>query len=466
MVGEYGLALELLERGRSASWSQLLGLRVSLDGVRAVDVALADKMCDIAKILQFTGAQHDYASAPNESAYAREEMAGNRHRLLVNEWNNSVEEVRKLPGCERFLFPKTVDELMLAAEDGPVVVITPVGRRTNVLILLPGKDLGIRAKKSRLGSLDPWDETDDWVEKDRAEALFEDMLSELWYKVVRPIFDAIAIAVRSNPPDVVQDRIFWCPTGELSLLPLHAAGDYTRAERGHKIYDFVVSSYIPTISSLLNAQRTSNTAAAPRILAVAVAQPTGQVHIGGTKQEIQYLRSHFPDNEDKRFEEVLENNATRESVLHSMRDASWVHFACHGVQDVSQPTKSALLLTGTEEIMLENLIQIDLPQAEFAFLSACQTATGSDTLPEDSIHIAAGMLMAGYKGVIGTIWSVFDRDAPDVARDVYGYLLRKKEGAPDYKDAAMALHLAVEGLRERVGTKAYLSWVPFIHIGS
>ncbi|KAF8987558.1 hypothetical protein BDZ89DRAFT_1202352 [Hymenopellis radicata] len=78
-----------------------------------------------------------------------------------------------------------------------------------------------------------------------------------------------------------------------------------------------------------------------------------------------------------------------------------------------------------------------------------------------------GMLLAGYRSVIATMWSIQDRHALQVADDVYGYLLRdEKRDRPDYKESALALHLAVKRLRERVGEDKFLAWMPYIHIGA
>jgi hypothetical protein len=49
-------------------------------------------------------------------------------------------------------------------------------------------------------------------------------------------------------------HITWCLTGPLTFLPIHAAGLYD-AEDAPKIFDYVVSSYTPTLSSLLAAER-------------------------------------------------------------------------------------------------------------------------------------------------------------------------------------------------------------------
>ncbi|KAF8548858.1 hypothetical protein OG21DRAFT_1489016 [Imleria badia] len=45
---------------------------------------------------------------------------------------------------------------------------------------------------------------------------------------------------------------------------------------------------------------------------------------------------------------------------------------------------------------------------------------GDERLSDEAIHIAAGMLFAGYGGVIGTMWPISDEVAPDVARDTVG----------------------------------------------
>ncbi|KDQ54443.1 hypothetical protein JAAARDRAFT_135615, partial [Jaapia argillacea MUCL 33604] len=75
--------------------------------------------------------------------------------------------------------------------------------------------------------------------------------------------------------------------------------------------------------------------------------------------------------------------------------------------------------------------------------------------------LAAGMLLAGYRGVIATMWTIGDTDAPRIADGVYSHIL--KAGKPDYTQAAFALHQAVQRLR--LQGASFLSWVPYIHIG-
>jgi len=145
----------------------------------------------------------------------------------------------------------------------------------------------------------------------------------------------------------------------------------------------------------------------------------------------------------------------------------WVHLACHGIQDMKDPLQSAFALYDGK-ITIETLMSKSLHNAELAVLSACQTAMGDDKLPEESVHLAAAMLAIGYSGVVATMWSIGDQDAPIVAEKLYANLLEEHTDL-EYQDkrlsAAYALHKAVKYFRNEVGDMNFIKWVPFIHLG-
>ena len=176
------------------------------------------------------------------------------------------------------------------------------------------------------------------------------------------------------------------------------------------------------------------------------------------QKEIDILEKHAQGHT---FSKLMESDATVENVVEGMKESNWVHFACHGVQGFSDPTKSALLLAKEARLTLLDMTKLSLPNAELAYLSACQTATGVEQLSEEAVHLTAGMLSAGYRGVIGTMWSIDDSDAPQVADVVYARLL--KDPNPDVTQAAFALHEAVKKLRDE--STSLFSWVPYIHVG-
>jgi CHAT domain-containing protein len=151
-----------------------------------------------------------------------------------------------------------------------------------------------------------------------------------------------------------------------------------------------------------------------------------------------------------------------DNVVKAMEAHSWVHLACHAVRDPVEPTKSALCLhDGRQELSV--IMTKSFPHADFAFLFACQTATGDEKLSQEAVHLAVGLMVAGYRGVIATMWSIKDKDAPIIADHVYSDLFSNAE--LNSTKAALALHRAVKLLRQWTGDSDFLSWVPFIHMG-
>ena len=151
-------------------------------------------------------------------------------------------------------------------------------------------------------------------------------------------------------------------------------------------------------------------------------------------------------------------------MLAALKERSWVHLACHGSHDITDPTQSAFELYD-EPLTLSDLMRTVSENAELAFLSACQTAVGDEKTPEESAHLAAGMLAVGFKGVVATMWSIRDGDAPIVVEAYYKRLLDGRTRGEQGTGAARALHEAVNVLRKDVGERNVLRWAPFVHFG-
>jgi hypothetical protein len=59
-----------------------------------------------------------------------------------------------------------------------------------------------------------------------------------------------------------------------------------------------------------------------------------------------------------------------------------------------------------------------LSHTELAFLSAGETAKGDAKLPDEAIHLAAGMLMAGYGSVVATMSPIGSGDAAIITDNI------------------------------------------------
>ncbi|KAJ6536121.1 CHAT domain-containing protein [Mycena capillaripes] len=474
--GDSQKAVEWLEQGRSVIWGQLLDLRTPVDALRQKHFELANRLVFLSAQLEGSGIRaSDSDRIESSTQQSLQSVAENAHQSAY-EREELLKQIRALPGFSRFLLPKTFSELSQAAQQGPVTILNVSKKQCDALVLRPGcknevlhiplpnfkaEDAGNQAKA--LGEIVGRSERLFMRQEDhlKPEDLLKHNLAELWFGIVKPVLDGLGI---TTPTKSNMQRVWWCPTGPLSFLPIHAAGLYGLQDAsGSKLSDFVISSYAPSLTALIEGFRLpSKSPKAPQLLAVAQASASGQVHIPGTLEEI----SHIQRLATGRLPVLRldKNMATVESVKQGMIDSRWAHFACHGVQNVTTPTESALLLAGSSRLTLSNIIQLALPHADLAFLSACQTATGDKSLEEESVHLAAGMLLAGYRGVIATMWTIMDKDAPQVASDVYEHLFTTSP--PDPTRAAGALHLAVQKLREKSSKKTpFFHWVPFIHIG-
>ena len=239
-------------------------------------------------------------------------------------------------------------------------------------------------------------------------------------------------------------------------MPIHAAGLYDTQEIGEKASDYVVSSYTPTLSAILEPSG-STVQGNFQVLAVAQASAPGAPSIPMTEDEVRLV--HRLTAGAQRVN-LMRENATVTRVQKEMIESNWIHLACHGQQSLDDPMKSGFLLHD-RILKLSEIVKMTLPKAEFAFLSACQTAMGDEKIAEESAHLAAGMIFSGCHGVIATMWSIRDEDGPSIAEDIYTRIF--KDGKPNRKEAAYALHEAVKRLRE--SGAPYTAWVPFIHIG-
>ncbi|KAF8604310.1 TPR-like protein [Ceratobasidium sp. AG-I] len=469
---EYGLALEWLEQGRSIVWQQTLSLRSPFDALSLADRGLAERLKEIARQLDNIGtSQPTNPYVPNDtpaSEQAAHEKAAQERRRLAEEWDRRLEEVRRIPDFSDFMQPRKSAELIQAAKSGPVVVFNVHDTRCDALVLLPNSQevthvplpsfslqKAAMAYKQMTHSLQRKGVRERGVRVGQAQRkdVFESILSLLWSDVAQPVLQSLGYL--QVAPTLDLPHITWCATGPLAFLPLHAAGCYSKPHE--RVYNYAVSSYTPTLSALLAPDRSPR--AFRGILGIGQTNTPGFQSLYGTVQELSRIQQHI---KDVRYTQLDEENATVSVVMDAIEGHSWVHFACHASQNASDPTASAFHLHDGA-LSLATIMKKSFKNADLAFLSACQTAKGDPNLPDEAVHLAAGMLMAGFPSVIATMWSIRDEDAPLVAEEVYVQLL--EGGKPDSRRAAGALHKAVERLREEVGEKAFALWVPYVHLG-
>ncbi|KAL5640004.1 hypothetical protein ACGC1H_007341 [Rhizoctonia solani] len=467
----YSLALEWLEHARCVVWNQTLMLRSPLDQLRSSHPDLATQLDSISSQLH-TSSFDSEPTQPVASDSMTPEQVGQQRRRLASEYHTLIAQIHQIPGFESFLQPLKADRLLPAVRSGPVVVLNCHTDRCDALIIMPGHDQvthlplpsftehEAQLARSQLdGSLAKKGQRQRGVKLRNPisyEEGFETVLGTLWSDIVQPVLSYLGYL-----DDTPRDRlphITWCPTGLLTFLPLHAAGDYSQPQS--RVFNYAISSYTPTLSALL-ASTPSQFNRRCQVLAIGQASTPGQNRLPGTTKELAHVKAHTHNKTE--YSQLTDSQATTAAVLDAMEQHDWVHLACHASQNCKDPIKSGFHLhDGTLD--LSTISQRSFKNKGLAFLSACQTATGDENLPDEAIHLASGMLMSGYPSVIATMWSVDDNDAPLVADKVYAQLM--KGGMLGNGEAGRALHYAVAELREKVKEKEFGRWVPYIHIGS
>ncbi|KAF8597857.1 hypothetical protein BDV93DRAFT_406934, partial [Ceratobasidium sp. AG-I] len=408
---ECDLALEWLEQGRSIVWTQTLQLRMPHDVLSSVDPILSQQLQHVSRELELAS-QRTPGNTIAGSDRVTLERATLRHQHLTHQYEKLIARARELPGFRDFMLPKKAAELRLAARSGPVVVVNVHAEHCNALILSPqSKEVAhvplpelSHSELSRLHNLMLTTLKAKSIRERTMARLkeldgdhFKHILTTLWHKLVKPVLDFLGY----TPSGDQLPHITWCTTGALSFLPIHAAGDYDSG--GDRIFAFAVTSYTPTLSALLPSL-TQSVESSSGVLAVSQESTPGLSKLPGTKRELAHIKERLEGLPYVQLEDI---QATPQVVLNAMEKYECVHLACHGSQHADNPTQSCFHLHGGT-LTLEQIAQRALKNKRLAFLSACQTAKGHHRMPDEAIHLAAGMLVAGYPSVIATMWSISD----------------------------------------------------------
>ncbi|KAJ7263794.1 CHAT domain-containing protein, partial [Mycena rebaudengoi] len=389
------LAIELLEQGLGTTFQQLLQLKTNLDFLPQEE---ADKLALLSVDLYSGKSEHP------------QRVAADRNTL--------VNEIRNRPGLENFLCPKQYTDLCQVSQHGPIVILNSQHDHCDSIILLnptsdplhialPSVSVHLlKAQKSLLRHLIRGRKVRSrelpqaclHMYQEGIEVGMDGYLSWVWTCIVQPIYVAL------NANGITSGRLWWCPTGDFTGLPLHAADSA----------DQFIQSYTPTLGALLEANSKPHSIDPPHIGLVGVTHtgPRRDQELPGVEQEIIKISSIAGGQ--YQVQTLIGESATVDSVKQTLDDCPWIHLACHGEQNTIEPPKSCLQLYGGT-LELETILQMSLPNAEFVFLAACQTAKGDAALVNESFHLGGGFIAAGFQGAIATMWSMMDEDGPVVA---------------------------------------------------
>lgn len=466
-----GIALQLLERGRGILASLQLEMRSDISG-------LEDSHPHIAKTLgQICSDLDRPLNNPSDSNYLGIDPELKHRRCLITKLETLLKDIRNKPGFERFWLGPSESAMKSLAQFGQLIVFNVSEMRSDAFIVDQNVIRSIVLPQLTLSELEKYAKSfyDAVTAGSRfhlkARSEIAKVLEWLWDVAVGPVLDELGF---TQPPSPTGSwpRVWWVGSGLLNLFPIHAAGYHGQGSTQNAL-DRVVSSYTPTLRSLMYARE--NMATASRVkpqkaMLVGMLRTPGQTNLPHVQEEIEELRKLLsPHVEIKAIDDP-----TKARILSTLQDYHIVHLACHGFSAI-EPSQSKLLLHDWESspLTVSDFTSLRLRTSHFAYLSACHTATTKDVrLLDESIHLAAAIQLAGFASVIGTLWNIEDQSAANVSKNVYASMLTS--GNLDAKQSAQGLHRAIRALKEstrilpdfaRTAPDDPLIWAPYVHFG-
>ncbi|KAG1793810.1 CHAT domain-containing protein [Suillus variegatus] len=458
--------VELVEQGRGQQWSLASRLRTPVEDLKSANLTLVCNYLELSK--RVSNAAQSSATITDRAAADRE---ATEYRRLTRQWEATVAEIRDLPVFSQFLLPPSCEDLQAAACQGPVIILIASQYSCSTIIVptsgdphhvpLPSvtladltniKDCFARAIRDS-----------SWMNPGELRTDLIVLSQIIWDQIMLPIINVLKHVLKLK----CRSRIWLCPTAAFTSIPLHAAHPFqTKADRSGKepcLEDLYICSYTPTLLALIRSRQLMKKRAPLSFVAIGQGQPgagKGKALLA-VDSELELVHKLVPVTAN--CTTISGNAATQAGTLSALQQNTWVHLACHGKQDPKQPYDSHFVMRD-EHLMLLNIMERHLLQAEFAFLSACHTTIGNEETPNEVIHLAAGLQFSGFKSIIGTLWEVDDSVATHVIEAFYKYMFGdlKDGGVMDCTKVAWALNCAMHSVKTKVPLEQRMV---FVHIG-
>ncbi|KAI3571794.1 CHAT domain-containing protein [Fusarium oxysporum f. sp. albedinis] len=468
-------AIELLETGRGVIAGALFD-QSDLSALEREHPDLARSFIDLRDQLDAPSPADSLAIAERPTAAV--ETEGDWRGDAGPQLAALLETIRSKSGFERFLLAASEADMLEAARPGPIVVLNVSSYRCDALII---EQSGIRLLELPHLSRDA---INDHVQ----ELQTLETLGWLWDDIVCPVLNALGFT--GAPSDSQWPHVWWVPTGILTRFPLHAAGHHLR-RTGETAVDRVVSSYASSVKSIIHSRRRPQQAPAAgesrNTIVVAMQNTPKQEPLIHASDEIDAVVAvcksmGLPCNRPRPH---------KADILSALEACRVFHFAGHGGTHPTEPLHSQLLLDDwdREPFTVASLLETNLTSKPpfLAYLSACGTGQILDEgSVDENIHLANACQLAGFRHVVGTLWSVDDELCVGMARLTYEFL--RDEGIRD-ECVSRGLHQAMRTLRDRwvdgedgeretswlreardaeisQGSEARRPlWVPYVHFG-
>ena len=345
----------------------------------------------------------DPSPAKETEAVVRTQWQSTRDatRAARAQFEDVVRDIQGIAGFEGFLGTPDEEDLRRLADRATVVYVAAATHGGLAVALAPG--LPVRAAFLPRLTRDALDKrVDAFSDAYRARATKPSRWSNRLGRTTAWLWKAAMADVLSLVDEA--DRLVLIPAGTLGFLPLHAAWrEDADAPTGRRHFcDDLVVSYAPNARSVAR----GDGAGLDTLLAVAdpAPLPAPLPALSFAAEEVAAAQAWYPE-----AIVAAGPQATLEHVTAALDDALVHHYACHGLIDLREPRRSALVLADGQRLTVQQLLDMRIrrsPHGRLAILTACETALAGTDLPDEVISLPAALLQAGMTGVVATQWAV------------------------------------------------------------
>jgi CHAT domain-containing protein len=137
--------------------------------------------------------------------------------------------------------------------------------------------------------------------------------------------------------------------------------------------------------------------------------------------------------------------ATRAAFIAALMDASVLHFVGHALAAVADPDDAQIVLApsrppgGADTLSGRDLRGLSFPHLRLVVLSACSTTAPDATRSGGLFGLARPFLEGGVAAVVGTLWSIDDRFAPEVLESFHRGIVARQTVARSLRLAQLRL---------------------------
>jgi tetratricopeptide (TPR) repeat protein len=367
----------------------------------------------------------------------------------------AIERISAIPGFESFPRPRPPDTTDLARLPAPCVYLVP-GPAGGVALMIGA---GGTVESRPLPGLDDGGvgtRVESWRRLITAAGA---RTGNEWSAEITSLGEWLWTAGMATVSEMAQGakEVIMIPCGKLVDLPLHAACRRGAGGARYLVEDLTIR-YSPSVRTVLDTTAAQNR---PATSLLVLADET----LRHAPAEAAAVAAIF----DTAAPVLLRSQSAHAQILAALAKAHVAHFACHAFSNPVDPLASAVNACRDTPITLGDILQLDLPAVRLVVLSACESAVSGESLPDEVINLASGLVQAGVAGVVGSLWRVDDASTRVLMERFYE-LWRAQPMAPAAALCRAQAWMRSGGAGELPGAShdpaLPAAWAPFIFVGA